>query len=136
MITFDAPRRSVCAERRPRTNTPLQALVTLNDPVFVQSAAGLALRMQREVQGNLKDRIRYGFRLCVARGATLQELECLTKLYGVNLGYYEAHPDAARCIDDIVLPGRSPGKYPPAEFAALTIVGNVLLNLDETLTRY
>src|SRR5207302_3270260 len=67
MVTFDAPGRNVCAVNRPRTNTPLQALVTLNDPVYVEAAQALARRMLREGGATVQDRARHGFRLCLAR---------------------------------------------------------------------
>ena len=80
MTTFDAPNREICTVRRVRTNTPLQALVTLNDPVFIEAAQALARRMA--AHGNSpEDQIRYGFRLCLARNpdrtgevATLKEV--------------------------------------------------------------
>ena len=68
-IAFDAPSREVCTERRSRTNTPLQALATLNDPAFVQPASALASRIVSESKGTVEDRVSYGFRLVLARQA-------------------------------------------------------------------
>ena len=77
MVTFDAPGRNVCAVNRPRTNTPLQALVTLNDPVYVEAAQALARRMVREGGAAVEDRARHGFRLCLARPPRPEELKRL-----------------------------------------------------------
>ena len=137
MITFDAPRRSVCVERRPRTNTPLQALVTLNDPVFVRCAKGLARRMQLSDDGSYKAGLRTGFRLCVARVPTAEEIAVLRRLHTQAVGSYRNQPAAA---EELFGPEASVGQpmknADPAEFAAWLTVANVLLNLDETLMKY
>src|SRR4029079_12999931 len=72
-MAFDAPSREVCTERRPRTNTPLQALATLNDKAFMEPAAALARRMMAEAPGTDESRAVLGFRLCVARVPRTQE---------------------------------------------------------------
>jgi len=94
MAAFDAPNREVCALRRPRSNTPLQALVTLNDPVYVEAAQALAHRMA-EAPGTLSEKAAYGFRLCLARPPRDKELEALLKLYEAARADYEKQPDAA-----------------------------------------
>ena len=81
MATFDAPNREVCTIRRPRTNTPLQALVTLNDPVFVEAAQALARRMVCESGPHSADRVTRGFRLVLTREPRPNEVERLVKLY-------------------------------------------------------
>jgi len=136
MLTFDAPRRSVCSERRPRTNTPLQALVTLNDPVFVQSAVALGRRMATEFDGDSRQRVAHGFRLCVARMPTQQETDELVELYQENLAIYQHDADAASAIATSGSNDPLPEHISVAELAAWSVVGNVLLNLDETLTKY
>src|SRR5262249_31365411 len=75
MVTFDAPTRTVCAVNRPRTNTPLQALVTLNDPVYVEAAQALARRLVKEGGQTPESRARYGFRLCLIRPPQGAEVE-------------------------------------------------------------
>src|SRR5258707_5541923 len=80
MTTFDAPNREVCALRRPRSNTPLQAFVTLNDPVYFEAAQALARRMS-EIPGLPADKARFGFRLCLARPPRPQELKQLIGLF-------------------------------------------------------
>jgi len=132
-MAFDAPSREVTCERRPRTNTPLQALATLNDKAFVQCAAALARRMVNEAQGE-KDRAVHGFRLCVARVPRDRELDLLLKLYRESLEKYRKDPAAAK---EMATGGLSapPLGMDVAELAAWTVVANVLLNLDETITK-
>ncbi len=136
MITFDAPRRNICVERRSRTNTPLQALITLNDPVFVQCAAALGRRMATEIKGDERQRAAYGFQLCVARPPTSEEVDLLVELYHENLAIYLQDPTAARTFSVHSLSDELPNDAAAGELAAWSIVGNVLLNLDETLTKY
>jgi hypothetical protein len=132
-VAFDAPSREVCTDRRPRTNTPLQALATLNDQAFVQPAAALARRMMTAAQGDT-DRATLGFRLCVARTPTPAEVEQLLALYRDNLAKYRKDPTAALTLATSRL-SPPPSSMNPAELAAWTVVANVLLNLDEMLTK-
>jgi hypothetical protein len=131
---FDAPSREVACERRPRTNTPLQALATLNDKVFVECSAALARRMMKESDADVSARAAYGFRLCVSRTPKDTELEHLQALFRESLDKYRRDPNAARAMATAggmnVLPGMN-----VAELAAWTVVANVLLNLDETVTK-
>src|SRR5258708_26093398 len=85
---FDAPSREVCAERRPRTNTPLQALATLNDRVFVEASGALARRMMTEAAGGPEEKAAHGFRLCVARAPAAPERELIVRLVTENLAKY------------------------------------------------
>jgi mono/diheme cytochrome c family protein len=133
MVTFDAPNREVCTLRRARTNTPLQALVVLNDPVYVEAAQALARRM---VAGgaNPTDRARRGFQLCLARPPSQQELERLVRLHDDVRASFEKSPDKARQLASDPL-GPPPPGTDVAELASWTVVANILLNLDETLMR-
>lgn len=130
--TFDAPTRETACTRRPRTNTPLQALTTLNDPQFVEAAVELGRRM--DVPGReLRNCIIYGFRACTARVPNDAELARLMELYDSEFEAFRAKPDAAQALLK-----SSPREFPGdadarARAAAFAIVGNVLLNLDETL---
>ncbi len=134
MTTFDAPNREVCTLRRGRSNTPLQALVTLNDPVFVEAAQGLARRMMLQGGDRSQDRAGYGFRLCLARHAKPQELERLVQLYETARRELSARPGEAMKLATDPL-GPVPEGVDAVELAAWTTVANVLLNLDETLMR-
>jgi hypothetical protein len=134
LMAFDAPSREVCTERRPRTNTPLQALAVLNDKAFVEPAAALARRMMTEVHGTDEDRTVHGFRLCVARPPSSAELERLLELYRENLTKYKEDPAAAKAMATSGL-AKPPNEMDIPELAAWTVVANVLLNLDETVTK-
>jgi len=123
-LTFDAPVRDVCTVRRLTTNTPLQALVTLNDPVYVESAAALARRMQAEGGATLREKIAYGFQLAATRLPTPAELTPLLALYHDSLDFYQA--DAA-----MLKASGAAGEI----HAALTSVASVILNLDVVLTK-
>ena len=108
---FDAPARTACAVQRSRSNTPLQALVLLNDPVYVEAARALGRRMVAETAGApLADRLRHGFRLCLARAPSASELAALERLWRAQ----------AAAVD---------------ESSAWQAVGTVLLNLDEMITK-
>jgi mono/diheme cytochrome c family protein len=133
-MAFDAPSREVFCERRPRTNTPLQALAVLNDKAFVEASAALARRMMTEVKGDDKERITHGMRLCVARPPTDREIDVLLTLYRDNLEKYKKDPAAAKALAKGGL-SEAPKDLDPAEVAAWTIIANVLLNLDETITK-
>ena len=129
-LSFDAGSREYCTVRRIRTTTPLQALTTLNDPAFFDAARGLARRMQAEGGPAISDRLAYGFRACVARRPKPEEVRRLTALFTQERTRYQANTKAALSIA-----GGPTAQPDTAEIAALTIVANVLLNLDETLTK-
>ena len=137
MATFDAPNREVCTLRRPRTNTPLQALVTLNDPVYVEAAQALARRMIREGGSNPADRAARGFRLVLARRPTGPEIDRLVRLHDEAAATYRGAEAAATqmATEPLGAPPPDLGIDTPeklADLAAWTVVANVILNLDET----
>jgi len=139
MSTFDAPNREVCTLRRGRSNTPLQALVTLNDPVFVEAAQALARRIVADAPtsseaGQLTDRMEYAFRLCLARSANPDELKRLLELYHEAHRELSQRPEEANKLATDPLGPLPPGSD-PVELASWTTVANVLLNLDELLMR-
>jgi len=134
MATFDAPNREVCTVRRARTNTPLQALVTLNDPVFVEAAQALARRAVSAGGSTAADRARYAFRVCLARPPYDDELARLVQLYERSLARFAQSPEEARRLATEPL-GEVPAETNLSELAAWTVVGNVLLNLDETMMK-
>lgn len=134
MTIFDAPTREKCTVQRARTNTPLQALVTLNDVQFVEASRHLAERMITEGGDRFEDRISFAFQLCVSRNATPAEIKLCEDLYQTQLASFQTEPARAAAY---LAHGDSPraGTIPPVEHAALTVLANMILNLDETLTR-
>lgn len=134
LATFDAPSREICTIRRNQTNTPLQALVTLNDPVFVEAAQGLARRIVREGGSSTEERIRFGLSLCLARPARAEQVAPLARLYAQELQRYRENNEAAKAFATDPI-GPLPEGIDVAELAAWTAVANVLLNLDGALTR-
>jgi hypothetical protein len=132
MTAFDAPSREFCTIRRARTNTPLQALTVLNDPVFFDFARGMARRILTETgaEAGPRDRLIYGFRLCVSRRPNEKEIEEITVLYQRQFARFSKDGAAARALlKDIDTKTNLP------ELAAWTVVSNTLLSLDETLTK-
>jgi hypothetical protein len=127
MATFDAPSRETCTVRRIRSNTPLQALVTLNDPVYVEAAQALARRIVKEGGTTAEDRAKYGLKLCLARPPRDEQVRELVKLHENELDHYRGDTAGAKKMagsaDDA------------ADLAAWTVVANVLLNLDGVLTK-
>ncbi len=126
MVTFDGTSRETCTVRRIRTNTPLQALTMLNDEAVMENARALAQRMMKEGGSKLEDRLKYGFRACLTRMPEASEIERLKKLYEQQLTNFKADPEAVKKITK---------STKSSEFAALTMIANVLLNLDETVTK-
>ncbi|NND96602.1 MAG: DUF1553 domain-containing protein [Pirellulaceae bacterium] len=129
MAQFDAPNREVCTVRRIRTNTPLQALVTLNDPVYVEAAQALARRMI-DASGSPAERVQFGIRNSLIRNATDREVSRLTQLADDAYKQFLTQSEKASQMATIPL-GGLPETADVAEYAAWTLVGNVILNLDE-----
>jgi hypothetical protein len=134
MATFDAPSREICSVRRIRTNTPLQALVTLNDPVYVEAAQALARRVLQEGGSSAEERVRYALLAATGRPAHDDQVAPLKKLYEEQLKNYQADKAAAKLLATDPL-GPLPAGVDEAEAAAWTVVANVLLNLDAVLMR-
>ena len=133
MATFDAPNREVCTVRRSRTNTPLQALVTLNDPVYIEAAQSLARKMA--VAGlEMSDRVNRGFLMVLSRPPTSQERERIVALQKSVKARFAQDVEKAKKLATVPL-GPLPEGADPADMAAWTVVGNVLLNLDETMMK-
>jgi Protein of unknown function (DUF1553)/Protein of unknown function (DUF1549)/Concanavalin A-like lectin/glucanases superfamily/Planctomycete cytochrome C len=132
--TFDAPEREFCMVRRSVTNTPLQALVLMNDPTYVEASRKFAERILTEVAAVPKDRIRYAYRLALGRLPTDEELRVLMSLYNEQLAAFRKDAAGATKLLSV---GESPRneKLNLPELAAWTTVASVLLNLDETITK-
>ena len=129
MIAFDAPTREVCAVTRSRTNTPLQALVLLNDPNYVSAARSLAHLAMTEGGESVGQHIDYMFRRAVSRFPTDDERRVLSNRYESALAAYQNDPEAAAGLAD------SEKKHLTPVVAAWTVVASVILNLDEVITR-
>jgi hypothetical protein len=134
LTTFDAPSREECVVRRSRTNTPLQALVLMNDKQYVEAARHLAERMMREGGRTPAERITLGFRLATSRRPTTDEIRTFQTLYDAQIAAFVQNSEAAT---KLLAVGESPhdGTLNSRELAAWTMVANVMLNLDETVTK-
>jgi hypothetical protein len=134
LSTFDAPDREKCTARRAQTNTPLQALVLLNDPTFVEASRALAQRALVEGGVDAKSRLTYAFRLATARRPSGKEISVLRSLLEGRLKVFKQDRQAALKLLSV---GESPRnkKLDVAELAAYTTVASVIYNLDETITK-
>jgi hypothetical protein len=133
LATFDAPDRETCTVRRPRTNTPLQALILMNDPTYVEASRKLAERMMSE-PATPEERIAFAFRLATARRPQSGEIAVLRKIFDEQLGVYRKDRDAAVKLLGVGESGRNEN-LDPVELAAWATVASVILNLDETVTK-
>lgn len=132
--TFDAPSRGECMVARSATNTPLQALVTLNDPTFVEAARVLGERIQAAGGATTESRLAFGFRCVLCRAPADRELAVLKQLYTAEVERYRGAPHAAAlAVSQGLAPSVAGGD--PVEAAAWTAVASALLNLDETINR-
>jgi hypothetical protein len=130
MVCFDAPDRNVCTVRRPRTNTPLQALATMNDPVYVEAAQALARRLVKKGGATPEAKATYAFRLCLTRPPRAEEVQRLVSLYQGVKTRFQSNRKAAEQLATQPL-GPLPAGMDAVDLAAWTVVSNVLLNLDE-----
>jgi hypothetical protein len=125
LTVFDAPSHETTTSRRPRSNTPLQALTTLNDPGFFEAAQALGRRILKEGGADTSSRVTYGFRLATSRRPSASEVKSLVTAFEKERQYFQRHQDEAQPLA---------GK-PDIELSAWTMVSNALLNLDETITK-
>jgi hypothetical protein len=133
MLTFDAPSRESCTARRARTNTPLQALVLMNDEQYVETARHLAVRMMTECGSDAAGCVTYGFQLATARRPNDDESNVLLEVYRAHRDRYQADPEAAAKLLDVG--DHKTTNFDVSELAAWTMVANLILNLDETVTK-
>ncbi|WP_313182463.1 DUF1553 domain-containing protein [Sphingobacterium siyangense] len=132
-VSFDASSREVCLVDRIRTNTPLQALATLNDPVYLEAAKHLGAIMEKEGNGNLRNGIRVGYKRAMLKDADEKKLKELEHLYQKALIDFSKKPDsAAKFLNEDL--AKSNVKVLPSK-AAYMLVANAVLNLDEFLTK-
>ena len=120
--------------QRPITNTPLQALVTLNDPQFVEAARALSQRLIKEGGHDTASRIDYGFKLALSRPVTAKETRVIERVLSAQLTRFRNDPQKAKQFLAVGQMARDES-IDLAEHAAWTVVAQLLLNMDETLTR-
>jgi hypothetical protein len=134
LSTFDVPDREVCTARRPKTNTPLQALATMNDTIQLEASRKLAERMLLEGGNSPADRLNFAFQLATARKPQTEERKQLCSLLDKRLGAYRKDPDAAKAFLSVGASKCQP-KLDVVELAAYANLASLILNLDETITR-
>ena len=134
MMSFDAAERAVCTVKRQRTNTPLQSLILMNDPQYVEASRVLAERVQKEGGAGIEDQISTAFRLVVTRRPQASELATLVRLYEEELETFRADSRAAL---DLLRAGEYPrdARLDPAHTAALTVVASTIMNFDEAVMK-
>ncbi len=134
LAAFDAPSREVCTAQRQRTSTPLQSLVMMNDPVYVEAARALGARALQEGGPERRQQLAYAFRLVLARPPRPAEIKVLEKTFREQHERFNSDQAAAASLLSV---GESPRPkdLEAADLAAMTSVANVLLNLSETLTK-
>ncbi|MES2792845.1 MAG: PSD1 and planctomycete cytochrome C domain-containing protein, partial [Planctomycetota bacterium] len=132
--TFDAPTREECTVERTRSNTPLQALVLLNDPTYVEASRKLAERMLREGGPDINSRLQFAYQQLLSRPPRPDEIKILTEMYQKHLAEYQAEKPAA---DELLKIGAATAStdLDQAQLAATTSIARVLYNLHETITR-
>jgi hypothetical protein len=134
LLAFDAPSREECTVNRVNSNTPLQGLVLLNDPIFVEAARVFAQNILKNSIASLDEQIDWAFERAVNRKPAPAEHKILAKLHQKSLNHFQAAPQSAK---ELVRVGESPlaTDVKPAELAAMTTVARAILNLHETITR-
>jgi len=134
LATFDAPDREKCTSRRALTNTPLQALVLMNDPTYLEASRMLAQQTLTKAGRDPGERITFAFRRATARKPTSEEVQLLNRLAQTELATYRRDRQAATQLLSV---GENPAdsKLDVSELAAWTMVVSSILNLDETITK-
>jgi len=134
LLAFDAPSREECTVERPRSNTPQQALVLLNDPTYVEAARAFAENIMQKGGTGSADRIQFAFRQALNRQASAEEITVLTKLQQDHLEQYQKDVKSATAFLSVG-DRPMPTTLPAPELASWTSVARVVLNLHETITR-
>jgi len=134
MTIFDAPSREECIVKRTATSTPMQALVLLNDPQFIEASRILALKMLNQGGEKLEERIAFAFQLATSRSPKASELKLLMELFNEEKDHFEKSPEDAMLflsIGEI----EAEVEYTPDIMAAYTVVANTILNMTETILK-
>jgi hypothetical protein len=132
--TFDAPEREFCMARRSRTNTPLQALVLLNDPTYLEAARKLAERVIKATENQTDARIELAFRLALSRRPTATETQVMRRTFEKQLARYQQNSGAAKQLVSAGESLRDQSINEP-ELAAWTSLMSIILNMDEAITK-
>ncbi len=134
LLTFDAPRRAVCSAKRERTDSPLQALILLNGPQYVEAARVMGEKLHKEANGDVTKMIERGFLRCLSRRPDEREAATARRLYDEQLAHFRADPAAA---SDFLKIGSSPrdAAIPVSEAAAATVLAQALLNHDACVVK-
>ena len=134
MVTFDASRRSFCVMKRQTTTTPLQALVLMNDPQYVEAGRKLAERMLTEGGASVRDQLQFAFRLLTSRHARDRELDVLEKLYQTQVTRFDGDTksrDALLTVGD----SRAAASLPKSPLAAHAVVAGMLMSYDQCVMK-
>jgi hypothetical protein len=134
MLLFDSPTREICTVKRGRTNTPLQALALLNEVTFVEAARALGQKMFQRGGATPTDTVTWGFKKVTGRSPSAYETQVLVQGHNARIQHFKDHPDEA---DKLIHFGAFKSEiliFKP-NLAAYTLTANVLLNLDEVVTR-
>ncbi|MFT6811183.1 MAG: hypothetical protein ACJA01_004430, partial [Saprospiraceae bacterium] len=134
MAIFDAPTREQCIVTRGITSTPMQALVLLNDPQFIEASRLLAIRMLNEGGATVEERIKFAFRLATSRTPENNEVDILNTMFDEELAHFEMYPDAAEQLLNTGEYGII-GNYSATELAAHSVVANAILNVTEAIMK-
>ena len=134
MTIFDASNRNLCTVKRQSTNTPLQALVLLNDPQFIEASEALAHRMIKEGGNNTEQRIAYAFRWATSRKPDAEEINILQDLLQNEMDEFQKYPDRADAfLQEEVIENK--GDLNNLELAAYAVVASAIINLSESLQK-
>ncbi|MBT6846171.1 MAG: DUF1553 domain-containing protein [Planctomycetaceae bacterium] len=134
LLAFDAPSREECTVERPRSNTPQQALVLLNDPTYVEAARVFALRIINEGGTDLEQRLNWAFETALSRRVAKQESNVLLDVYAKHLVMFLADTESAKSLV-AVGNATNPTQVDVAEHAAWTSIARIIFNLHESITR-
>ena len=134
MTTFDAPSREKCVIERSRTNTPLQALITLNDPIFVEASRFFAERIMLEGGKSISEKIDFAFKNAISRKPESDVRELVEKLFAQNLKDFKEDPNKSKALLAV---GAKPANAAlnASELAAWTVIAQLIMNMDETLNK-
>ena len=134
-VNFDAPDRGTCVVQRPRTNTPLQALTLMNDEAYVEMALAFAARVLSKTKGGPDAKIAFAFQTALSRSPRNAELNFVKALLIKRNEYFKENPKAAAAVVSSVKGWNPPKNLDNGELAAWFYLANILLNLDETITK-